>query len=75
MKVTLSTARYYKARVHKKLNVRNKASLIERCGQSGIIKPDDIFQNILSDDEIKTICGSGKKYTGEKQDGHYAAVS
>ncbi|MDR2098109.1 MAG: hypothetical protein LBP37_06280 [Spirochaetaceae bacterium] len=75
MKVTLSTARYYKARVYKKLNVHNTASLVGKCRQLGIIKPDDVFQNILSDDEIKIICGRGKKYADEKQYGRYAVVS
>jgi DNA-binding NarL/FixJ family response regulator len=75
MKVKLSTARFYKAQVYKKLNVHNTSSLVEKCRQLGIVKPDDIFENILSDDELKSIYKRRDKIAGEKQLRNYAAAS
>jgi DNA-binding NarL/FixJ family response regulator len=75
MKITLGTARYYKAQVYKKLNVHNTSSLVEKCRQLGIVKPDDIFENILSDDELKSIYKRRDKIAGKKQTEDYAAAS
>jgi DNA-binding CsgD family transcriptional regulator len=70
MKVTLSTARFYKAQVYKKLNVHSTVALVEKCKQLGIVKPDDVFQNILSDDEKKIICKERKNVCTDEDDGY-----
>jgi DNA-binding NarL/FixJ family response regulator len=68
MVISPSTARFYKAEIHAKLNVHTTAALVEKCKQLGIIKPGEIFRDTLSEEELKIICGRGK-------DGNDNAVS
>jgi DNA-binding NarL/FixJ family response regulator len=73
MKITLATARFYKAQVYKKLDVHNTSALVEKCRQLGIVKPDDVFQNILSDDEINTIRKERKNVCKKQNDAYKSA--
>jgi DNA-binding NarL/FixJ family response regulator len=75
MKIAPSTARFYKAQAYKKLGVHYTSSLVEKCRQTGIIKSDEVFENILSDDELKVICKGRDKIACKKQTEDYAAAS
>jgi DNA-binding NarL/FixJ family response regulator len=78
MKITPSTARYYKARVYKKLGVHNTSSLVEKCRQTGIVKSGEVFENVLSEAELaelKAIHRENSNNVDKKQCGDYTAVS
>jgi DNA-binding NarL/FixJ family response regulator len=75
MKITPSTARYYKAQVYKKLNVHNTSSLVEKCRQLGIVKADEVFENVLSDGQLNVIHKERKKDVCKKQLRNYTAAS
>jgi DNA-binding NarL/FixJ family response regulator len=62
MLISPSTARFYKADIHEKLHVHSTTELVEKCKQLGIIKDGDIFRDTLSEEELKIIFGSGKKW-------------
>jgi DNA-binding CsgD family transcriptional regulator len=73
MKITLATARFYKAQIYKKLDVHNTSALVEKCWQLGIVKPDDVFQKILSDDEINAIRKERKNVCKKQNDDYKSA--